>query len=40
MLVHFIDDLHQPLHTGISEDKGGNDIQVQRFRDDTNLHRV
>lgn len=40
MLVHFIGDLHQPLHTGIGDDKGGNDFQVQWFRDGTNLHRV
>ncbi|MEO9953054.1 MULTISPECIES: S1/P1 nuclease [Nonlabens] len=40
MLVHFIGDLHQPLHTGISEDKGGNDFQVRWFRDGSNLHRV
>ncbi len=40
LLVHFIGDLHQPLHTGLSEDKGGNDFQVQWFRDGTNLHRV
>lgn len=40
LLVHFIGDLHQPLHTGISEDKGGNDFQVRWYRDGTNLHRV
>lgn len=40
MLVHFIGDLHQPLHAGIAEDKGGNDFQVQWFREGTNLHRV
>ncbi|AXT60673.1 S1/P1 Nuclease [Aquimarina sp. AD10] len=40
MLVHFLGDLHQPLHTGRGEDKGGNDIQVQWFRDGSNLHRV
>ena len=40
MLVHLVGDLHQPLHTGISDDKGGNDFQVQWFRDGTNLHRV
>ncbi len=40
MLVHFIGDLHQPLHVGRGEDKGGNDIQVQWFRDGSNLHRV
>ena len=40
LLIHFIGDLHQPLHTGLSEDKGGNDFQVQWFRNGTNLHRV
>lgn len=40
MLVHFIGDLHQPLHTGRGEDKGGNDIQVRWFGEGTNLHRV
>ena len=40
MLVHFYGDLHQPLHVGISEDKGGNSIQVQWFSESSNLHRV
>ncbi len=40
LLIHFIGDLHQPLHTGISEDKGGNDFQVQWFNKGTNLHAV
>ncbi|WP_025743918.1 S1/P1 nuclease [Aquimarina pacifica] len=40
LLVHFVGDLHQPLHVGRSEDKGGNDIQVRWFNDGTNLHRV
>ena len=40
MLVHFMGDLHQPLHTGRGEDKGGNDIQVQWFGRGSNLHRV
>ncbi len=40
LLVHFIGDLHQPLHVGLSEDKGGNDFQVQWYNDGTNLHRV
>jgi len=40
LLVHFIGDLHQPLHVGISEDKGGNDFQVQWFGNGTNLHSV
>ncbi|WP_299900011.1 S1/P1 nuclease [uncultured Aquimarina sp.] len=40
LLVHFVGDLHQPLHVGKGEDKGGNDIQVRWFRDGSNLHRV
>jgi len=40
MLVHFMGDLHQPLHTGRGEDRGGNDIQVRWFGDGSNLHRV
>lgn len=40
MLVHFIGDLHQPLHTGRGEDKGGNDIQLRWFGEGSNLHRV
>lgn len=40
MLIHFIGDLHQPMHVGRAEDKGGNDIQVRWFSDGSNLHRV
>lgn len=40
MLVHFIGDLHQPMHIGRREDKGGNTIQVQWHGKGTNLHRV
>jgi len=40
MLVHFVGDLHQPLHVGRGEDKGGNDIQVRWFKEGSNLHRV
>lgn len=40
MLVHFMGDLHQPLHIGLQEDKGGNDFQVRWFREGTNLHTV
>lgn len=39
-LVHLIGDLHQPMHIGRAEDKGGNDIQVQWFGRGSNLHRV
>jgi hypothetical protein len=40
LLVHFIGDLHQPMHVGISQDKGGNDFQVQWYNDGSNLHSV
>ncbi|MCR9183110.1 MAG: S1/P1 nuclease [Flavobacteriaceae bacterium] len=40
LLVHFIGDLHQPLHLGLEKDKGGNDFQVRWFNEGTNLHRV
>ncbi len=40
LLVHFIGDMHQPLHVGRKEDKGGNMIQIQWFGRGTNLHAV
>ena len=40
LLVHLLGDLHQPLHIGRSEDRGGNNIKVQWFRGNTNLHSV
>jgi hypothetical protein len=40
MLVHFVGDLHQPMHIGTKEDKGGNNFQVQWFGNGTNLHSV
>ena len=40
LLAHFIGDLHQPLHVGIADDRGGNKVQVQWFGEGTNLHSV
>ncbi len=40
LLVHFVGDLHQPLHVGMADDRGGNQFQVQWFNKGTNLHRV
>ncbi|WMI65458.1 S1/P1 nuclease [Aestuariibaculum sp. YM273] len=40
MLIHLMGDLHQPMHVGLAEDKGGNDVKLQWFYKDTNLHRV
>ncbi len=39
-IVHIIADLHQPLHAGRGDDRGGNQFDV-RFKDEmTNLHRL
>lgn len=40
MLIHMIGDMHQPLHVGKPGDRGGNDVKVKWFRNDSNLHRV
>ncbi len=39
-LLHLIGDAHQPLHIGREEDLGGNKIQLEWFRDATNLHSL
>lgn len=40
MLVHLVGDLHQPLHVGNGEDRGGNDVKVEWMGEPSNLHRV
>lgn len=39
-LVHLVGDIHQPLHVGNGEDKGGNDVKLDYFWSSSNLHRV
>jgi len=39
-LVHFVGDIHQPLHLGNAEDRGGNTINVLIHGERTNLHAV
>ena len=39
-ITHFVADVHQPLHAGYAEDRGGNRFQVQAFGRGTNLHAV
>jgi hypothetical protein len=39
-VVHFVADVHQPLHAGFADDKGGNTYQVQGFGRGTNLHAL
>ncbi|WP_339875395.1 S1/P1 nuclease [uncultured Algoriphagus sp.] len=40
MLIHMVEDIHQPLHVGTGEDKGGNDVRLEYFGKPTNLHAV
>lgn len=37
-IVHFVGDVHQPLHAGWGEDRGGNSYQLQAFMRGSNLH--
>jgi hypothetical protein len=39
-VVHFVADVHQPLHAGYRHDAGGNDFQVRWQGRGTNLHRI
>lgn len=39
-VVHFVGDIHQPLHADYRHDAGGNDFQVRWRGRGTNLHRV
>lgn len=39
-LVHFIGDVHQPMHVGKNKDRGGNMISVLFFSERMNLHSV
>ena len=40
LLVHFVGDLHQPLHIGRYQDRGANRIYLKWFGRNSNLHRV
>lgn len=39
-VVHFVADLHQPLHCADNHDRGGNDVHVTFFGENANLHSV
>lgn len=39
-LVHFVEDVHQPLHVSYADDRGGNSVDVEWFGKKTNLHSV
>jgi hypothetical protein len=40
LLIHIIGDIHQPMHVGREEDRGGNSIKVKWFNEEVNLHQV
>ena len=33
-------DVHQPLHVGLAEDRGGNTVRVKWFKVESNLHTI
>lgn len=39
-IVHFVADVHQPLHAGYADDRGGNTFQLQAFMRGSNLHAL
>ena len=39
-LIHLVGDIHQPLHVGTGEDRGGNSVRVTWMGGSSNLHRV
>ena len=39
-IVHFVADVHQPLHAGYADDRGGNTFQLQVFMRGSNLHAL
>jgi len=39
-VVHLVGDLHQPLHAGYQDDRGGNSYTLQAFMQARNLHAL
>lgn len=39
-LIHFVGDVHQPLHVSFERDRGGNSVKVVFLGQESNLHRV
>jgi len=40
MVIHIVEDVHQPMHVAHADDKGGNDFKVTWFNQPSNLHSV
>jgi hypothetical protein len=39
-LIHFVADVHQPLHAEDNDDKGGNQVHVRLGRERASLHKL
>jgi hypothetical protein len=39
-IIHFVGDIHQPLHCGFKTDRGGNSIHIHFNNHSTNLHAL
>ncbi|MDZ4811318.1 MAG: S1/P1 nuclease [Pseudomonadota bacterium] len=39
-VIHFVSDIHQPLHAAWRDDRGGNDVQIRIGRKGSNLHAL
>ena len=37
-LAHFVGDIHQPLHAGYGDDRGGNSTRITAWGEEANLH--
>ena len=40
LLIHFVGDIHQPLHAADNHDRGGNAVRVVLRNRRANLHEV
>lgn len=40
LLIHFVGDIHQPMHIGRRQDLGGNRVRLNWFNTPSNLHAV
>lgn len=40
ILIHLVGDIHQPMHMGRRQDRGGNAVRVKYFYNNSNLHSI
>ncbi len=40
MLIHLVGDMHCPMHIGRLSDRGGNELHIKWFKQNTNLHAL